>query len=198
MSLSGLIGSRRAPRITGLVLIVAGLLVLSGCWLYSVEPLYEEHLTHPDPDLSFDSNLVGSCGEIDDNCLWILTITADQQVYELTMAPAPECKSKEKATKYEGHLVKLANRRVLDVTPKSDDVCDLCLPLHSFLLVSQENDGLAFVPVQRDWMFRALTEKRVVLAHLQSGNSYDIVVLTASSKDLKEFRAQIRRRQGSV
>jgi hypothetical protein len=104
------------------------------------------------------------------------------------MPPAPECKSDEKTTRYEGHLVKLESHRFLDLSAHSDEVCDLCLPLHSFLLVSKENDSLALIPVERDWMSRALTEKKVVLDHLRSQNSsYGAVILTAPSRELKRF-----------
>jgi len=194
MRLSALIRPRPILRIASVVLAAAGLLALPGCWVYSTEPLYEEHLPKPDPDLIFDQTLVGSWGQVQNDCPWILTILGNQQAFELTMAPGPECKTEDKATRYEGHLVNLDKHRFLDIAAQSDDVCDLCLPLHTFLLVSQENDNLVLVPIDLDWMTQALTAKKVVLDHLQRKESshevliaHDAVVLTASSKELKEF-----------
>jgi hypothetical protein len=160
--------------------------------VYSVEPLYEAHLSHPDPDLAFDQSLVGSWSRLDDDCLWTLTIAANQRAYKLTMAPAPECKSDEKTTRYEGHLLKLDGHRFLDVRPQSDGVCDLCLPLHSFFLVSQESDSFTLIPVDDTWLTQAIDSKRVALAHLQHQDRShteppDPVVLTAPSNELKDF-----------
>ena len=162
--------------------------------MYSVEPLYEEHLGKADPDVVFDQSLVGAWGQMDNDCLWILTIKADDQAYALNMSPAPECKSEEKPSRYEGHLVRLESHRFLDIASLSDEVCELCLPLHTFLLVSQENDILTLIPIDQNWMAKALNAKKVILAHLPRQNAprevltdRDAVVLTASSKELKAF-----------
>lgn len=185
-----------------MILAVAALLLLPACWVYSVEPLYEEGPSKPDPDLVFDQTLVGSWGQIDVDCMWILSITADEpvklaigadkheattRVYELSMAPAPECKTDDKASRYQGHLVKLGKHQFLDTFPKSDEVCDSCLPLHSFFLVSQEKDILALIPMDRDWLLQAMKDKNVTLAHLAVHGEYDSVTLTASPRELKDF-----------
>ena len=190
MSLSAFLPSRAISRIGVGAISLLCLLAFTGCWVYSIEPLYEANLSHADPDLIFDQSLVGSWGQLEGNCLWILTITGDQQAYDLKMAPAPECKSQEKATEYAGHLVKLGNGRFLDVLPKSDEVCDLCLPLHTFLLVSQENDNLHLIPLDRDWLVQAMDEKKVTLTELERHGPFDQVTLTASSVDLKKLIRQ--------
>ncbi len=199
MSLSKSVHSNHLAKSARLFLALAGLLALPGCWVYSVEPLYEGSLSHdsrPDPDLTFDRALVGSWGRSNDDCLWILTVAANQQAYELTMAPAPECKSEDKSTRYQGHLLKLDNHLFLDVFPYSDEVCDLCLPLHSFFLLSLDNQSLALTPLDLDWMRQAVESKKVVLAHLsRHDSSYrgevatlaDAVVLTAPSSEVKKF-----------
>jgi hypothetical protein len=107
------------------------------------------------------------------------------------MAPAPNCKGEEKTTKYEGHLVKLDNHRFLDVAPDSAEVCELCLPLHSFFPISQENDTLALIPLNDEWLSAAIVQNKVRLAHIYQDNYPREVTndaaLTASSKDLKAF-----------
>jgi hypothetical protein len=192
MSLSGVFLSLSLRRSSGAALILVVLLMLSGCWVYSVEPLYEAKLSHPDPELAFESSITGAWlhTDKDNGCIWTLSVTAEQQVYDLTMTPASTCQD-EKITKYEGHLLKLGNHRFLDVAPNSGVVCDLCLPLHSFFLISQENDTLELMPLSEEWLRTAIAQQKVALAHLADDDrlrevSNDLI-LTASSKDLKAF-----------
>ncbi|MGO9402716.1 MAG: hypothetical protein ACLPVW_04500 [Terriglobales bacterium] len=192
MATTALVRRSSTPRIGALVLVLAlaSLLLLPGCWVYSVSPLYEENLAHPDTDLAFDQSLVGSWWNADKECTWTLIVKGQQKemAYELTFAAAPECKTDEgekRVIQYDGHAVKLDNHLFLDVNPKSADVCDLCLPLHSFFLISQQNDTLALTPVDGDWLKEAMEQKKVILAHLN-----DDIVLSASSKDLKAFVRQ--------
>jgi hypothetical protein len=188
MSLSGVFRSHVIPRVWGIALVLTLLLLLPGCWIYSINPLYEENLS-PDPDLVFDQSLVGSWGSTDNGCLWILAIAAHQQAYELTLTPAPDCKD-EKTSRYDGHLVKLNDHRFLDVAPNSADVCDMCLPAHSFFLLSQENDALAVIPLDDAGLGAAMAQKKVTLAYLDDNRPLGegmYATLTASSKDLKAF-----------
>ncbi len=92
---------RLAPRIATLVLALASLLVLPGCWVFSVEPLYEENLAHPDTDLEFDQNLVGSWWHADEECPWTLAVSVHQKeaAYDLTETAGPECKTGEGETR---------------------------------------------------------------------------------------------------
>jgi hypothetical protein len=189
MSLSEVIPSRFIPRILSILLMVAVLVALPACWVFSVEPFYEEEgfSSHPDPDLIFDPTLMGSWGQLDNDCLWILTISGDEKSYGLKMAPAPECKRDEKATEYVAHMVKVGNSRMLDVQPMPDEVCDLCMSLHTVFLVSREGDVLNFIPLDPEWLSQAITDKKVTLARLESHRMFPPVTLTASSKELKEF-----------
>lgn len=157
--------------------------MLPGCWVYSVNPLYEDNLAKPDPDLFYDQTLVGSWGSVDNDCPWILIITANQQGYDLTMAPSPQCKSEEKTSKYEGHLVKLDNHVFLDLKPAQDEVCDSCLPLRSFFLARVEKDSLALTPINDEWLNNSIKQKTVMLETLPNRPE----ILAASSKDLKAF-----------
>ncbi len=183
MSLLGRFHSSFASRIARIVLVLAGLLVLPSCRVYSVNPLYEADLS----DVTFDQSLVGSWGQMDDKCLWLLTIAAHQQTYELTVSPAAECKSQEQPMRFEGHLVSVDNHRFLDVSPQPDEVCALCMPMHEFLLISQERDTLSFVELDEDWIKQAMKEKKVRLAHLGGRGDFENVTLTASPKELKKF-----------
>lgn len=188
-------------RTAALLLVLAALLILPGCWIYSVEPLYEEHpFSKPDPDLSFDQSLVGSWGSVVDGCQWTLTVTAYAQVYQLTWAPGQGCATDEKTSDYDARLVKLDNHEFLDVFAVAEEVCDLCLPVHSFFLVVQQNDSLQLIPLDFNWMVESMNSKKVVLSHLPQhrdsshptevlGNA-DAIVLTPSPSELKRFMRQ--------
>lgn len=174
-------------RIAGLLCVFVPLLLLSGCWVYSVEPLYDEHLLKSDPDLVFDQTIAGDWGYTDGDCLWILTVISEGQAYAMTMAPSTGCKPDEKIARYQGHVLMLGSHRFLDVRQQPDQLCDLCLPVHSFFLISRESDALTLIPISRDWLAKALEEKKVKLTYLgELGKSSD-VTLTASPKELKDF-----------
>ena len=205
MSVSRLIRSRHALRIAGFAFGFAGLLWLCGCWVYSVEPLYDESASPIDPDLTADRNLVGQWVQVREDCPATLAISADDVLnttidenkhrttgteprYELILTPSTSCKSDDKPTRYDGHLVKVGDHRFLDVFPKSDEVCDLCLPMHSFMLVAQANDRLDLIPLNRDWLMQAISDNKVNLPYLPVGHgTEDPVALTASSRELKDF-----------
>ena len=105
-------------RIVALVFVLPSLLVLPGCWVLSVAPLYEENLAHPDRDLEFDQNLVGSWRHADKECSWTLSVSAHQKeaAYDLIYVADPECQTDEgekRVLQYDGHVVKLDSHRFL-------------------------------------------------------------------------------------
>lgn len=182
MCFSNLHANVTAGRAVQALFLCVFLVLLSGCWVFSINPLYEENSTK-DPDLTFDERLIGSWGRMDDGCMWTLTIKAEQQVYELTSMPAPECKNDEKAARYEGHLVKLNAHYFLDVAPRHEDVCDLCIPVRSILLVQLDGRSLAFAPIDYNWLKKAIESKTVSLQVLPDRD----YTLASPTEALKEF-----------
>jgi hypothetical protein len=154
---------------------------------FSVNPQYEENLSKPDPDLTFDPTVVGSWGRVDDACLWILTITANGQTYEFTLGPSPQCKNDAETTRYEGHLVKLGTHLVLDVSPRHEEVCFSCMPLQSLLLVEADKDSFKLTPIDDEWLKKSIEQKREALSVLPG----DSDVLTSSTSDLKRSSASM-------
>jgi len=174
-------------RVAGLLICLACLLVLPGCWVFSINPLYDESIKPFDPDLKSDKNLLGNWDHLDDGCHWTLTIVADGQAYHLTMAPGPGCKNDEKTTRYEAHLVKVDTHYFLDLSPKSDDVCELCLAVHTFMLFSLENKNLSLTPFDRNWLDQEIKNKKLAVAHVGGEHEYDAITFTAQSSELKEL-----------
>jgi hypothetical protein len=185
MSLSGLIRILITPRIAGLVLALAGLLVFSGCWVASINPLYEGGSFDnqgKDPDLFFDRNLTGSWSAIDDKCTILLMITAKDRVYDLQTKEQGDGCSDENLHR-QARLVKLDAHYFLDVSPMDDDVCDMCLAKHDIFLARFDRATLSLAPIDSDWLTQSLAAKTVSLATLAG----DTDTITASSKELKAF-----------
>jgi len=174
----------QAIRIAAVILALSNLLALTGCWMFSIRPLFDGP---SDPDLTFDPNLVGSWSHVAEDCQWTLAIEASARAYNFTMSPGTGCKSDEKTTHYLGYLIKLDNHRFLDVEPSAKDMCDLCVAAHTFLLVSLKDSNLALTPLDGDWVFKAINDKRVALEHVGGDGEFIDMTLTARPADLKDF-----------
>lgn len=185
MSFSGIIRSRLTHRITGIILALAALIVLPGCWVSSINPLYDEGSfpdSHRDPDMVFDQSLLGTWTATNDDCTTLLTITAKDEVYDLQSTEEGEQCSGDKLHR-QGRLVKLGAHYFLDVSPMDADVCDMCVAKHDIFLAKFDKATLALTPIDSDWLKNALEVKMVTLATLGG----DTDTITASSQDLKAF-----------
>ena len=168
-----------------LVLSLVALLISSGCWVDSVNGLEEKDFLHEDQDLTFDPTLVGAWQVTSDNCKLILTISGDAKTYELETAGQGEgCNDSGKEIEYhQGRLLKLDNHYFLDMSPRPDAICEMCLPLHWIFLVRFDKDALSLTPIDDEWLKHALEQGTVTLATMPGNTDR----LTASSKDLKGF-----------
>jgi len=173
-----------ALRIVALVVMFACLAGLSGCWVSSINPLYEESfLFKVDPDVILDPSFEGNWGVEDEGCQWTLEIIAKEKAYNLTMTPSSKCKPGEKTSKYEGRLVKLDSHVFLDLVPDQEVVCDLCLPLHNLFLANIEKASLSLAPIDYEWLQKSADQKTLTLQTLSGRPD----VITSSSKELKDF-----------
>ena len=175
-------------------LILILLLLLPGCWVFSINPLYED----ADTSRAFDRSLTGNWWEPNGGCL--LTLTPEGEPYPSTYhveyaAPA-ERKDADclvdagKKVEFEGRVVNLGEHRFLDLAPLDKDICFQCLPLHSIYMVSLDKDTLSLVPMDYDWLRSALQEKRLNLStseDVESSESGDPITLTVSTKDLRNL-----------
>jgi len=185
MSFFGIFFSRTLRRFSGSALILATLLVLPGCWVSSINALYDEGTidnAHNDADVVFDQSLIGSWTAIDDKCTTVLTIAATDQVYDLQSTNQGEGCSDEKAH-YQARLVKLDTHYFLDLEPMPGDVCAMCLARHEIFFAKFDKTSLSLTPIDSDWLKKSLEAKTVTLATVAD----DPDTITASSKDLKAF-----------
>ena len=176
------IRSVHALRIATISGALFAMLMMSGCWTFSLQPLFAGG---SDPDLIFDESLVGAWTHAAEDCQLILTVQASTRAYDMTLAPGAGCKNDEKTTHYLAYLVRIDNHRFLDISPKQADVCDLCLGVHTFALISQENNTFSLTPLDGDWVLQAIKDKKVNLANV-SGWTLDMT-LNAQPAELKKF-----------
>lgn len=186
MSLSGVF-SPTISRTWSIALVLTALLVLPGCWVTSINGLYEQESLdnpHNDPDLVFDPSLIGSWSLTEDKCTTLLTIAAKDEIYDLQSTGKGEgCTDSDKPSRYQARLVKLDTYYFLDVSPMKDDVCNMCLAKHNIFLAKFDKATLSLAPIDSDWLKKSLTAKTVALATLAG----DTDTITASPKELKAF-----------
>ncbi|MGA2377181.1 MAG: hypothetical protein ABSF72_16805 [Candidatus Sulfotelmatobacter sp.] len=182
MPLSSYIHSVGALRIAAITVGLFCLLMMSGCWMFSLQPLFDGG---SDPDLIFDESLVGAWGHEAEDCQWTLTVQASAGAYNMAMGPGAGCKTDEKSTRYLAYLVKVDNHRFLDVSPKQSEVCDLCLSVHTFALLSLENNTLSLTPLDGDWLDRTIKEKKVAVAYVGGERTGIDITLNARPAELK-------------
>ena len=186
MSVFTAIRSRVIPRHAAIILAVAGLLVLPGCWVESINPLYEHgFLASKDTDVIADQRLTGSwSAAADEKCTITLTVSAKDDIYDLESTQQGEgCGSAGEKSRQQARLVKLDTHVFLDVSPMPDDVCDECLAKHTIYQTKIDKDSFSITPIDSEWLKNALEQRKVSLATL--GDDSD--TLTASTKDLKAF-----------
>jgi hypothetical protein len=177
---------RLVLKAVGIGLALIALLVLPGCWVSSISPLYEEssidHLVPEDHDVAFDQTLMGSWSVTDDKCTTLLTIASKNKVYDLQSTEQGEGCSGDKSHR-QATLVKLDAYYFLDVSPIAEDVCDMCLAKHDIFLVKFDKTTLSLTPIDSDWLKKSIDAKTVTLATLAG----DTDTITASSTELKAF-----------
>jgi hypothetical protein len=191
MSCHSVIRSRAHFKGVGIVLVIAGLLVLPGCDVMSIHSLYED-VSPKDPDIVFDKDLTGSWSLTDGKCTTILTVAAKDEIYDYRAVEEGQgCSDPGKETRQQARLVKLDSYYFLDVSPREEDVCVTCLALHWISLARFDKDSLALTPIDSDGLNNLLQAGTVHLKILPEDPKLLIperpMTLTALSKDLKNF-----------
>ena len=162
-----------------IAILTIGLLVfVTGC-ITSLHPLYTEQ------DLIFDPLLVDVWADEDSNETWTFT-KSDEKTYTLLYVD-----EKGKKGEFAVHLLKVGDRRFLDLYPAAPDLqqndfykCHL-LPVHTFMRVQQQGDSLQMASMKSDWIKKYLQEHPDVIKHEKLDD--DEILLTAQPTDLQAF-----------
>jgi hypothetical protein len=170
--------------------VLVSLLALSGCWVQSVYPFYE------DSDVIVDSNLTGTWagdGELK-GCSLGISLDATVQAYTLAVSksadadPNLECDSMTS----QGKLVQMGAQRFLDIAP--DQERRLPAALDTLLKVDADKQKLSLTPLDPDWIENAMNEKAIKLqGRVQEFGvlpRFVAVTLVSPTSDLRDFLRQ--------
>jgi hypothetical protein len=170
--------------------VLVSLLALSGCWVQSVYPFYE------DSDVIVDSNLTGTWagdGELK-GCSLGISLDATVQAYTLVVSksadadPNLECDSMTS----QGKLVQMGAQRFLDIAP--DQERRLPAALDTLLKVDADKQKLSLTPLDPDWIENAMNEKAIKLqGRVQEFGvlpRFVAVTLVSPTSDLRDFLRQ--------
>jgi hypothetical protein len=156
-------------------IIVGLLLVLAAC-VPSLHPLYTDN------DLTFEPALLGEWIEAKPDSKSTLTFSkAGEKEYKLVSGDRGE-----KQSSFIARLVKLGDKRFLDVKPDPAFERDNCsgLPWHMFFYVSQIEPTLRIWDLNDKWLEKLLKANPSLLKHeVVDGD----LVLTASTRQLQSF-----------
>jgi len=167
-----------------LMLALAGLAFLPGCWTYSLHSLYRDD----DPRLAYDSTLTGTWENRNSDCLVIAGDSKTQQYTLQLFDKGSEIKCRCASTdsagiRYAGNLVQLGPARFLDVVPGGDAVGMGTIPAHSIFKIVFDHDSLFLVPLSDSWLCSAPEAEQYRLGECIDGD----FLLTASSDVLQDF-----------
>ena len=136
-------------------------------------------------DLVFDTKLVGTFNGDDDE-VWEFAKDGDKK-YKLSYA------DKEGKATFDAHLLKIENRRFLDVQLDEKGYEGLKLnaltkltmvPAHIFFRVDEMGSSVKLAAVNPDWLGKHLQKNPKAIAHLKRD---EMLVFTAETKELQAF-----------
>jgi hypothetical protein len=155
------------------LLAVAGLvLLMTGCTVRSLQPLYTEK------DPIFEPQLLGMWVEEGDKSDDLLIFQKyEDKAYTVRVGDSP---------KLRGRLMKLEGEMFLDLTPaEAGDAFNI--PGHLFVRIRLNGDTMQTALLDADWAEHAADAGTLGLSHIRVGSK---VVLTASPKELQAFVAR--------
>jgi hypothetical protein len=170
---------------------------LTGCWVQSVYPFYE------DSDVVVDNSLAGTWsgeGELQP-CLLNIAFDSIEKVYNIAMSKSGEAKAEMKCTELhaKGHLVQMGSQRYLDVV-----LCDekSLAELHSVVKIKADGQTLLLVPLDADWLANAIRDKTLDLPARIDERGSDVlpsvdVILTSPTRDLRNLLHQSAETKGA-
>ncbi len=176
-----------------MVAIVASSLLLSGCWVFSVFPLYDNE------SVDFDGSLLGEWRNPSSGCSLIIAAASEPSyAVQYTAPPArPDtdldgdgCAINYGSTaSFTGRLVRIGGGDFLDLSPSSRSEPEShLLPVHSLYKVVLRGDSLALLPMNPTWLQNEMQEGNTTVPVLgEAAKTSDVLYLAAPTPELQEF-----------
>jgi hypothetical protein len=163
---------------------------LTGCAsVVSLHPLVLPN----DQDAIFDPALVGTWQDVDPHDRTVYTVSRAESGYYVVLRPSDPGAAEKREVKLSMHLLKVGDRRLLDVYIKDltcdSDACDnydMQLPVHLFLRLRLDKDSAWLSEMESDWLKEQI-KTRGQLRHEVLTEDHDKVVLTASPGELRRY-----------
>lgn len=172
-------------RIVLVAASAAVLLMLSGCYVQSVYPLYTED------ELTFDPGLVGKWADPEEPEEPIIFDAVGENAYEITFVES------DATVEYEGRLVRLGESVFLDLFPaeaRLEDCTDDFVPVHLILWIQRDGDELRAAMISEEWLGTQIDGKKTDLDHFR----YDgRIILAAETKQLQQAVVEFAGTEGA-
>ena len=173
-------------RVVVLCTLLAALLPLSGCWVFSVYPL-----AAPTDDLVYDRLLVGNWWHAQNKCSVTITRLPDDRVYHVVYVTAKDAGGacwlgEGQSASLTGIVVELGGMRFLDVTPAEMPLQNHMALTHSFYRLKVDLNSLTITPLQHEALRSLVAEDKL----RGIARSDEMLVLTSDTKELRDFMRQ--------
>ena len=169
------------------ILFLSTFILLSGCGIFSLQPLYHNK------DLLVQTDLIGTWQNKGDKEVVIIDTLGDNK-YEFIMVDGQD------TIGFEMGLLKLNNQYFIDLFPSDDcsffggDDCEMWeimfknyVPVHTFMKFDFIDDQITLTEFDNERLIELFGQNRIRLAHEMAGEDDDYVVITASTDDLQKF-----------
>ncbi len=179
----------KTHRIYIALLCLSLFVLLNGCGIFSIHPLFHEK------DLIVNTKLIGTWKDAsDENSLIKIDTTADSK-YLFTRIDAGD------TTDFEMGLLQLQGQYFIDLFPMEKcgvfqgEDCDMMellfknyIPVHTFMKIEIGNGDFNLIGFDNERLIKLFHENRIRLAHETDKEDKDAyVVITASTDDLQKF-----------
>ncbi len=174
-------------RITLSAIYLALFVLVSGCGIFSIHPLFHQQ------DLIVETKLIGTWKEASDDDLWIRIDTTSEKRYLFTII------DKEDTINLVMGLLQLQGQYFIDLFPDGDcsffdggdclaleNMLKNYIPVHTFMKFEMKGGEIYLTEFDNERLIDLFEQNRIRLAHEQPKDA-DYVVITASTNDLQKF-----------
>lgn len=163
--------------------MLASIVALNGCWVFSVYPL-----AATDEELVFDKLLPGNWWNAQNRCSVTFARLPEEKSYRVVYLTGKDATDncwlgQGQVASFEGKVVELGGARFLDVVPADLPLQNHMVLTHSFYRLRVDMNSLSLTPMNYPFVEGLMKQEKL----RGVDRSDEIMVLTASTKELREF-----------
>lgn len=163
--------------------MLASIVALNGCWVFSVYPL-----AATDEELVFDKLLPGNWWNAQNRCSVTFARLPEEKSYRVVYLTGKDATDncwlgQGQVASFEGKVVELGGARFLDVVPADLPLQNHMVLAHSFYRLKVDANSLSLTPMNYELMEDLMKQEKLP-GVMRSDN---VMVLTAKTRDLREF-----------